>query len=75
MPTLPVALGGTIRQLRVAAGYSQRSFADICGVHRTLISAIERGKSNACLSTVERLASSLGLTPSELLRTAEKART
>jgi transcriptional regulator with XRE-family HTH domain len=36
------ALGQRIRELRLKQGYSQESFADHCGVHRTFMETIER---------------------------------
>ncbi len=65
--SLPAALGRAVRRLRTAAGYSQEAFADVVGVHRTYLGLIERGAVNVTLTTLERLATALGLTPARLL--------
>ena len=39
-------LGQAFRKRREALGYSQESFADHIGMHRTYYSAIERGEKN-----------------------------
>lgn len=64
---LPVALGRAVRRLRTAAGFSQEAFADVVGVHRTYLGLIERGAVNVTLTTLEKLALALGLTPARLL--------
>ena len=40
-------LGLNLKKLREEQGFSQESFADHCGLHRTYISGIERGVRNA----------------------------
>lgn len=60
-------LGRIIRVHREKAGYSQESFADKCGVHRTYIGAIERGERNITLRTLFILSDALGIKPSFVL--------
>jgi len=62
-----VALGQAIRQLRISTGLSQEAFADRCGLHRTYVGGIERGERNLSFANLLRVASALGLRPSELL--------
>jgi transcriptional regulator with XRE-family HTH domain len=59
--------GTRVRELREARGLSQEQFADLCGLDRTYISGIERGKRNVGLRNVETMAHALGLTMGELL--------
>jgi transcriptional regulator with XRE-family HTH domain len=66
------ALGQRIRELRSEQGYSQESFADHCGVHRTFMGTIERGESNLSFSNLVKVAEGLGITLSELLTGLEK---
>jgi transcriptional regulator with XRE-family HTH domain len=62
-----VALGQAIRELRISTGLSQETFADRCGLHRTYVGGIERGERNLSFANLLRVASALGLRPSELL--------
>jgi transcriptional regulator with XRE-family HTH domain len=66
------ALGQRIRELRSKQGYSQESFADHCGVHRTFMGTIERGESNLSFSNLVKVSEGLGITLSELLSGLEK---
>lgn len=61
--------GKQLRALREARGWSQEEFADRAGLHRTYVSAVERGVRNPTLSVLERLAKALGIKLSELLAT------
>lgn len=74
MTTLRLKLGKAVRRLRRAAGYSQESFADKCGVHRTYMGAVERGETNISLDNLERIARGLGTAVSALLSEAERER-
>lgn len=69
----PVALGIAVRQGRLRLGYSQESFADLLGMHRTQLGHIEQGKKDCRLSTIVRIATSLGMPASRLLAEAEMA--
>ncbi|WP_461466144.1 helix-turn-helix domain-containing protein [Melaminivora sp.] len=60
--------GKRVQILRVQAGWSQEYLADLAGLHRTYISGIERGVRNPSLLIVERIANSLSISPSELLK-------
>lgn len=61
-------LGRNIRRLREAKGLSQEQFADEAGIHRTYVSDLERGSRNPTIRVVERVASALGVTASEILK-------
>jgi transcriptional regulator with XRE-family HTH domain len=58
--------GRRVRALRLARGQSQEAFADVCGIDRTYISGIERGKRNVGLKNIAIIAQALGITLSEL---------
>jgi transcriptional regulator with XRE-family HTH domain len=60
-------LGRNVRRLREQKGWSQEKFAFEADIHRTYISDIERGARNPTITVVEKLATSLGVTASELL--------
>ena len=65
-------MGERIRALRTKAGYSQESFADAAGVHRTYMGTLERGEANVSLSNMHKIARALGITLSELFKSVEK---
>ncbi len=53
------AVGSRIRELRLKKGWSQDVFADISGIHRAQVGAIERGELNVTLRTLKTVADSL----------------
>jgi transcriptional regulator with XRE-family HTH domain len=57
-----------MRELRAKQDFSQEAFADHCGLHRTAISLIERGKRVPSLTTLATISRGFGLTLSEFLR-------
>ena len=67
--TLLERLGSRVRELRQALGLSQETFAGKCGLDRTYISGIERGKRNVSMLNIERIAKALNITIAELMDT------
>ena len=59
-------LGLNLKKLREEQGYSQESFADHCGLHRTYISGIERGVRNPTVIIVDKIAKALKVRAGEL---------
>ncbi len=55
------AVGRNLRAYRERRGLSQEAFADLVGVHRTYLGAVERGERNLTLRSVERLADRIGV--------------
>jgi transcriptional regulator with XRE-family HTH domain len=72
--TLQIRLGKAMRARREALGLSQERFADEIKVHRTYYGAIEVGKQNLTLKSIERIADGLGVTVSALFLAADKLR-
>jgi transcriptional regulator with XRE-family HTH domain len=66
------ALGVVLRRLRQEAGLSQEQLAHAAERHRTYVSLVERGRNSPSLRTLFRLADSLHLNPSEILRLVEE---
>ncbi|MDQ3437798.1 MAG: helix-turn-helix domain-containing protein [Actinomycetota bacterium] len=66
-----VLLGERVRELRSGLGLSQEKLADVSGLHRTYIGAIERGERNVSLRNIVRLAQALDTTPTSLLEGIE----
>jgi transcriptional regulator with XRE-family HTH domain len=57
-----------LRRQRDKSGLSQEALADVCDLHRTEISLLERSKRSPRLETIVILAKGLGLSsPGELL--------
>ncbi len=67
-----MALGERIRELRKKAGFSQESFADRAGVHRTYMGTLERGEANVSLGNLSKMATALEITLSELFKGVDK---
>ena len=61
-------LGRRVRELRKARELSQEDFAAECGLDRTYISGIERGRRNVSLRNLDLIARTLRLSLSELFR-------
>ncbi len=57
-----------IRRLRLAKGISQEALADLAGLHRTYVGAVERGERNITLISASRIAEALGVTLSDCLK-------
>lgn len=69
-----VEFGKALRRIRGDRGLSQEAFADLCGLHRTYISQLERGTKIPSLSTVEQIARALAMRPSKLIAEGEGRR-
>ena len=50
-----------LRKYRKESGLSQEAFANKAGLHRTYISALERGKRSVALDNIEKIADALGI--------------
>ncbi|MGC0190577.1 helix-turn-helix domain-containing protein [Klebsiella pneumoniae] len=56
-----------LRKIRQSQGISQEKLADLCDLHRTYVSSVERGERNIAVDNMERLATALGVDIRELL--------
>ena len=61
-------LAENMRRLRRQKGLSQEALADLAGLHRTYVGAVERCEQNISLDNIARLADALG-TPAPVLLT------
>ena len=66
MKPLRVVFGHRVRELRIAAGYKQDEFAEVCGFARSYMSRIETGGANPSLDAVQVLATALKVPVREL---------
>jgi transcriptional regulator with XRE-family HTH domain len=60
------SFGAAIRGERTRLNLSQEDFAEVCDLHRTYVGQVERGEKNVSFQNIARIASALGLKPSEL---------
>jgi transcriptional regulator with XRE-family HTH domain len=65
---IQIGLGERIREMRKKKGWSQEELADICGLHRSHMGEIERGRANITLATLVIITQKLQTSPSVLLR-------
>ena len=65
---IAVRFGLRVQKLRKAKGLSQETFAAKCGLDRTYISGIERGRRNVSLRNIEVIAKALGISISTVER-------
>ena len=62
-PEAEVAIGARLRALRVAAGMSQTNLGEVIGVSFQQIQKYEKGKDRIAASTLQVLATALGVHP------------
>ena len=67
-----LAVGKTIRVLRKEKGLSQDVLSGLAGIARTHLTMIENGSKQANFETLWRIATALGMRPSELVAQIEK---
>ena len=63
--------GKNVRKYRLKKGLSQERLAELAGLHRTYISAVERGKRSISLKNIDRIANVLGIKVSKLFEFEE----
>jgi transcriptional regulator with XRE-family HTH domain len=66
------AVGKTVRALRKEKGLSQDVLSGLAGIARTHLTMIENGSKQANFETLWRIATALGMRPSELVAQIEK---
>jgi transcriptional regulator with XRE-family HTH domain len=60
-------LAGNLRRFREEQGLSQEAFADVCGLHRTYVSGVERGIRNPTITVVAKIARGLDISAAALM--------
>ena len=60
-----------VRRYRLERGYSQEKLAEISGLHRTYISAVERKQRSISLDNIQRIADALGVDTYKLFTVEE----
>lgn len=70
--SIQIALGLVSKELRNQIGLSQEKFALKIGMDRTYYASVESGKRNISLANIEKIATGLGVTLTELFSQMEK---
>lgn len=68
MSSIREILSRNMKLFRQTENISQEELADLCGLHRTYISDIERMNRNVSIDNIEKIALALKVSPSELLK-------
>lgn len=66
MSDIAKIIGQRIRNYRTQKGLSQEKLAELAGCHPTYIGQLERGEKNATLESLEKIASAMDISLSEL---------
>lgn len=65
---LSTLVGGRIKALRKAKGWTQEQLAEASSLHYSYIGGVERGERNISLDTLEKIVGALQVPPMELFR-------
>jgi len=66
--TILQKFGLRIKELRTAKGITQEDLAELAGLSRQYVGDVERGARNISLVNIEKIATALKITLSELLK-------
>jgi transcriptional regulator with XRE-family HTH domain len=72
MSHLVCSFGTTVRQLRERQGWSQEALAERADLNRSYVGELERGQAIPSLVTLDKLASALGLSLTNLVAHTER---
>jgi transcriptional regulator with XRE-family HTH domain len=64
--------GRTVRELRLARGWTQEYLANRSQLHPTYIGGVERGERNVSLENIVRIANALGEHPAALFQGVQR---
>jgi transcriptional regulator with XRE-family HTH domain len=59
---LVLRFGELVRRLRLEKGLSQERLAELCGMHRNYVCALERAERTPSIVAADKLARALGIT-------------
>lgn len=65
---IAIKFGEVVREERKRQGISQEKLAELAGIHRTYMGAVERGERNVCIKNIGRIAQALGVSVNKLTR-------
>ncbi|WP_333637747.1 helix-turn-helix transcriptional regulator [Tissierella praeacuta] len=61
MEDIKKLFGSNVRKYRLEKNLSQEKLAEMCGLHRTYISAVERAERSISLDNIQRIAIALDI--------------
>ena len=64
--------GELVRRLRLEQGLSQERLAEMCGMHRNYVGAVERAERTPSIVAAEKLAKALGTTLADMFSELER---
>lgn len=64
--------GGLVRRLRLEQGVSQERLAELCGMHRNYVGAVERAERTPSIVAADKLAKALGTSLSTMFSELEQ---
>ena len=66
--------GDLVRRLRLQKGLSQERLAELCGMHRNYVGAVERAERTPSIVAADKIARALGTTLSSMFSELERNR-
>jgi transcriptional regulator with XRE-family HTH domain len=69
---LALRFGELVRRLRLEKGLSQERLAELCGMHRNYVGAVERAERTPSIVAADNLAKALGTTLSSMFSELER---
>ena len=66
--------GALVRRLRFENGLSQERLAELCGMHRNYVGAVERAERTPSIVAADQLARALGTTLTSMFSELERGR-
>ena len=63
---MALRFGALVRRLRLEKGLSQERLAELCGMHRNYVGAVERAERTPSIVAADKIARALGTTLSSL---------
>ena len=70
---LALRFGELVRRLRLEKGLSQERLAELCGMHRNYVGAVERAERTPSIVAANKLARALGTTLSNVFVELERS--